>query len=134
VQLIEATPIKPGDPITIKRTKINLEHFPKEIMMLHVCIQHKENKWRSSSSGWIPEIAPEYLQERIDQKELKLETYKSKCSELWLLIVADNLRIPSSVDLSDIAINHRYSTGFNRIFFFWNSSRSYVELKLNTNS
>lgn len=134
VQLIESAHIKPGDSITIKRTKENLEYFPREIIMLHVCIQHEENEWRSSSSGWIPEITPEYLQERIDQKDLKLKTYKSKCSELWLLIVADNLRIPSAVDLSDMAISHQYPTGFDRIFLFWDSSKSFVELKLKTNS
>jgi len=134
-RLIGMTPIKPGNPITIKRTIENSEYFPNEIVMLHVYAHPngKENKWRSSSAGWIPEITPEYLQEIIDQKGQRLENYKSKCSELWLLIVADDVRIPSSVDLSEVALAHQYFTRFNRVFFFWNLSRRYIELQL-TNS
>jgi hypothetical protein len=135
VRLIGMTPIKPGNPITIKRTTENSECFPNEIVMLHIYAQPngKENKWRSSSAGWIPEITPEYLQEIIDQKEQRLDNYQFKCSELWLLIVADDLRIPSSVDLTGLAMAHQYSARFNRVFFLWNLSRRYIELQL-TNS
>ncbi len=132
VKLIELTPMEPGNPITIKRTTENSEYFPNEIVLFHIYAHPngKENKWCSSSAGWIPKITPEYLQERIDQKEQKLDNYKSKCSELWLLIVADDLRIPSSVDLPELASAHQYSTRFNRVFFFWNSTRHYIELQL----
>lgn len=135
VHLIEMTQIELGNPITLKRTKENSEYFPNEIVMLHIYAHPngKENKWHSSSAGWIPEVTPKYLQEKIDQKEQKLDNYKSKCSEIWLLIVADDLRIPSSVDLTELVLAHQYSTRFNRVFFFWNSTRSYIELQL-TNS
>ncbi|PKN94834.1 MAG: hypothetical protein CVU44_03240 [Chloroflexi bacterium HGW-Chloroflexi-6] len=131
VHLVITTPIEPGTPITRKRNRENSEYFPNEIVMLHIYAHPngKENKWRSSSAGWIPEITPEYLQEIINQKEKKLDNYKSKCSEMWLLIVADDLRIPSSVDLTVLALAHQYSTRFNRIFFFWNSTRRYHELQ-----
>lgn len=130
VHLVIMTPIEPGNPITLKRNRENSECFPNEIVMLHIYAHPngKVNKWRSSSAGWIPEITPEYLQEIIDQKEKKLDNYKSKCSEIWLLIVADDLRNPSSVDLTKLALAHQYSTRFNRVFFFWNSTRHYREL------
>jgi hypothetical protein len=121
-----------GEPITLRRTSENSAYFPNEIVMLHIYAHPngKENKWRSSSAGWIPEITPEYLQEKIDQKELKLNHYNSRCSEIWLLIVADDLRIPSTIDLSELALSYQYNTSFNRVFFFWNSTRRYVELQL----
>jgi hypothetical protein len=132
VRLISMTPIEPGNLIIIKRTTENSECFPKEIVMLRIYAHPngKENKWCSSSPGRIPEITPEYLQEKIDQKEQKLDNYKSKCSELWLLIVADDLRIPSTVDITESASTHKYTTRFNRVFFFWNSTRRYIELQL----
>jgi hypothetical protein len=116
----------------VQRTRENSEHFPKEIAMIHIyCHPNgKENRWVCSSIGYIPEITPEQLQEKIDKKEQKLNSYTSKCSEIWLLIVADDLRIPSTVDLTASASGHHYITRFNRIFFFWNGSRRYVELKL----
>ena len=134
-RLIEITPIILGNPLTISRTRENSDYFPNEIVMLHIYAHPngKENKWRSSSGGWIPEISPEYLQEIIDLKEQKLDNYKSNLSEIWLLIVADDLRIPSSVDLSVLASVNHYTTRFNRVFFFWNSTRRYIELQL-TNS
>lgn len=132
VHLIETTPIEPGNPITLRRTTENSVDFPNEIARLHIYAHPngKENKWRSSSAGWIPEVTPEFVQEQINQKEQKLDNYKSQCSEIWLLLVADNLRNPSSVDLSQLALAYQYSTGFDRVFFFWNSARHYVELQL----
>lgn len=132
VHLIEETPIESGSSITLQRTIENSEHFPKEIAMIHAYSHPngKENRWVCSSVGFVPQITPEQLQEKIDKKEQKLDGYKSKCSEVWLLIVADDLRIPSTVDLAALASTHRYITRFDRIFFFWNSSRRYLELQV----
>lgn len=131
-QLIERSPVTPGTPITLKRTKQNSEYFPIEIAMIHLyCHPNgKENRWRCSSAGFIPEITADYLQEKINQKEHKVDNYRSQCSELWLLIVADNLRIPSTLDLSKSASMHHYHTKFDRVFFFWNATRQYIEIQL----
>jgi len=131
-RLIVGTPVEPGAPITLKRTNGNSECFPEEVAMVHLyCHPNgKENGWRCSSSGYIPQITPEQLQEKIDQKEPKPDKYTSRCSNVWLLIVADDCRIPSTVDLSALAFTHHYVTRFERVFFFWNSSRRYIELPL----
>ncbi|MCX5847743.1 MAG: hypothetical protein NTW12_15540 [Deltaproteobacteria bacterium] len=132
VHIIEETTIESGSPMTLQRTRQNSEHFPKEIAMIHVYYHPngKENRWVCSSIGFVPQLTPEQLQEKIDKKEQKLDSYSSKCCELWLLIVADDLRIPSSVDLTVLASTHHYSTRFDRVFFYWNASRKYVELQL----
>jgi hypothetical protein len=131
-QLIERTPLSPGTPITLKRIKGNSEYFPIEIAMIHLYSHPngKENLWRCSSAGFIPEITADYLQEKIDQKEQKLDNYMSQCLEIWLLIVADDLRIPSTIDISGSASIHRYRTRFDRVFFFCNATRHYIELQL----
>lgn len=132
VRLVVETDIQPGISLTLKRSRENLEYFPGEIVMIHV-YRHPngiENKWRASSSGYIPEITPEQLQEEIDRKEEKLSSYRSRCPEVWLLIVADDRRHPSIVDLASQSISHHYRTHFDRVFFFWNSSRRFVELQL----
>ena len=131
-RLIERTPLTPGIPIALKLIKENSEYFPIEIARIYLYSHPnvKENLWRCSSAGFIPELTADYLQEKIDQKEQKLDDYRSQCSELWLLIVADDLRIPSTVDISGAASIHRYRTRFDRVFFFWNAIRHYVELQL----
>jgi hypothetical protein len=131
-RLIEKTPLTPGIPISLKRTRENSNYFPIEIAMIHLYSHPNGNEslWRCSSAGFIPEITANYLQEKIDQKEEKYDVYRSQCSELWLLIVADDLRIPSFLDMSGSASLHHYRTRFDRIFFFWNASRHYFELQL----
>jgi len=113
-RLIERTPLRPGIPITLKRTKENSGYFPIEIarILLYSQPNGKESLWRCSSAGLIAELTADCLQEKIDQKEQKLDEYRSRCSELWLLIVADDLRIPSTLDVSDSASAHRYRTRF----------------------
>lgn len=135
VYLIEKTPLDPNSVISIKRNRENSEYFPCEIARLCVNTYSnvKENKWNCSSVGWIPDITPEYLQQKINQKNQKVDVYKLNCSEIWLLIVANYSRNPSVVDLSEQAIIHTYSTRFDRIFFFWNGTRQYKELHLTNN-
>ncbi len=132
LNLVETTPIVLGEPITLRRTKENAGYFPREVVMVHIYAHSNmnENSWRSSSAGRIPKLTPEYLQDKINHKELKLDHYKIKCEEIWLLIVADDFRIPSTVDLSELVLTHHYITRFNRVFFFWNSTRRYVELQV----
>jgi len=132
VHLVKETPIEPGSFKTLERSRENSGCFPKEIVMIYIYAQlnGKENKWHCSSNGFIPQITPEQLQEKIERKDRKLNNYKFNCSERWLLFVADDLRIPSTVDLTVSAFTYQYNTRFDRVFFFWNSSRRYIELQV----
>jgi hypothetical protein len=129
--LIELTLIDQNLPLTIKHTKENFEYFPKEIarICLYPC-SNGNGKWHCSSSGFIPAITSADLQDKINIKEPKIDTYKIKCSEIWLLIVADDNRNPSTLDLTFEAANHSYKTRFDRVFFFWNGRRQFIECKL----
>lgn len=128
VQLIEVAPIESGEYIILKRNSDNSKYFPQEIAMIHMQPTKRDNMWRCSSIGSVPELTQQQLQEKIDKKEQKLDSYTQNCSEIWLLIVADDLRIPSSVGLTQSASTYQYNTRFDRAFFFWNSSRRYIEL------
>jgi hypothetical protein len=131
VCLVDRTPVKPGNTIALKRTREDSVYFPTEIAHIYICRQNgKENVWFCSSSGFVPQITPKQIQEKINAKNQKLDSYKSRCSELWLLLVADYLRIPSMIDLTELAHTHHYVTRFDRVFFFWNSSRRYDEFQL----
>jgi hypothetical protein len=130
-RLIEGTQGEAGSSVTLRRTRETLDRFPREVALIHI-YQHpngKLNHWRCSSAGSVPEITKEHLQAVIDKKERKLDNYTS-CSEVWLLFVADDLRIPSTVDLAQSAVTNHYATRFDRVFLFWHSSRRYVELHL----
>jgi hypothetical protein len=134
VNLVEKTHVEPKGTVTLKKTKDNSDDFPNEILRIHISDSPngKESQWRCSSAGFIPKLTPEHLQQKIDQKEQKLDNYNSDCSEIWLLIVADNSRIPTSIELSELATEYQYSSRFERVFLFWNSTKRYFELKVRT--
>jgi hypothetical protein len=131
VRLIEATHVESGTPVTLRRTQETLGCFPREVALIHLYSHPggRQNLWRCSSAGFIPQLVPEDLQAIVDRKERKRQNYAAKCPEVWLLIAADDVRIPSTVDLKESALDHRYDTGFDRVFFFWNSRRTFVELQ-----
>jgi hypothetical protein len=131
-RIIERTPITPGLRITLKRTHENFEYFPIEIARIYLNSypNGKENRWISSSSGVVQEFDIVDLQKKINSKDEFVDIYRSRCSEVWLLIVADYARIPTTLDISSDATIHRYQTKFDRVFFFWNAIRYFIELQL----
>jgi hypothetical protein len=130
-QLIKITPLSPGTHVTFKRTQENSGYFPREIWMIRLYLAPNitENNWFCSSPGIKPALNADYLQKWISKKEGKVDEYRSKCSEIWLLIVVDESRNPSTMDISWAASIHRYHTKFDRVFIFWNAS----SIKLNFN-
>ncbi len=131
VNLINKTDIIPGESITLKRTRETNAIFPKQIAMIHIyqCPGGKQSAWRSSSSGWIAEQPPEYIQQRIDEKEKKRQQY-APCDAMWLLMVAHDSRHPSCVELSQEALTHHYSTNFDRVFLLWYATNYLFEFSV----
>lgn len=131
---VEKTTIEPGEVVMLKRTGVTQVFLPREVV--HIAIRRplidkkEEDLWRCSSSGWIPELPPQEIQDVIDKKGRKLANYTLNCSEVWLLIVADAARLPATVDLSESALLHVYTTRFDRVFFFSNADRRYAELNI----
>ncbi len=132
VSVIGETKIQPGKSLTLKRVSRQQITLPTEVSRLYLQRPTRATKqgdrWCCSSAGFVPELTEQHIQAKIDGKEKKLEKYRGRCSEIWLLMVADNLRFPNSVELTESALNNRYTTQFDRVFFFWDSDRRWREL------
>jgi hypothetical protein len=115
---------------TLTRTPQNAERFPAEVSCIEVVRQSRDTRWCCSGNSFVRELSPEQLQATIDKKEQKVNSYREKCAEIWLLIVADDVRPPSTLDLAPSAVTHPYATTFDRVFVFWDAKRKYVELAL----
>lgn len=76
--------------------------------------------WSSADASYIPTLGPESIQARIDDKEPRLDEYQRRCSEVWLLIVADGLATSVMAGLSPEARSAAYVTRFRRVLFFEN--------------
>ena len=131
-QLVEQASVEPGDYAELKPSLETYASFPREVAFIRIYCHPggRKHHWYCPSIGFIPAITQEDIQGTIEGKERKLDSYTTKCSEVWLLIVANEFRVPSTVDLTQPAMEHCYQTQFDRVFFFWNFDRRFIELRL----
>jgi hypothetical protein len=107
---------------------------PREIITVGIARlgDPTENQWLSTLSGWIPTIDGETLAWVITKKECRLQSYRTQCDEIWLLIVAHGLAPSSFGQLSAAVSNCEFQTRFDRLFFFRYFDGDYVELRRNS--
>jgi len=75
-------------------------------------------RWTSEGAGVVAPLNPVRLQEAIDKKAVKIENYKKRAKEIWLLIVADRT-LPSQLVsiMSDFPLGS-ISSPFAKTFYF----------------
>ncbi len=116
---------------TIKQTWGKDSLLPREFatLAIHRFDGIEEMIWMPALGGFQPEIPIEMVQERIRAKEKKLDAYLECCDALWLLIVAEGFMPSSWFDFVGDAIEHTYSSGFNRTFVFDFQNQQAIRLK-----
>jgi hypothetical protein len=100
-------------------------------ILLHKRIGLNEPNFSPLSMGWTKELRPQRIINEIKSKEEKIDDYRKKCDEIWLLIVADDFTNASSVDLSNETLKYSYETDFVKLFFYWHFQKVFVELSTN---
>ena len=68
------------------------------------------------------------LQDVIALKNPKVETYLEKCSEVWLIIVADGQRISSSGELNNGVRQMKFESEFDNVLYFDAEAELVIEL------
>jgi hypothetical protein len=107
------------------------ETLPPQISAVH--FKYVDNPksvlWAVSRSTMVPHLSADQIQATVDEKADKLTEYRTRCSEVWLLIVADG-GAPSSIsDLPADNADHVYTSSFDRLFFFDDFSDTIKELR-----
>jgi len=72
------------------------------------------------------------IQARIDEKQLKISSYRKKCDKCWLLIGVNEWATPEAVAITEELESHAFSSGFQRLFFLKYIEGSVVELKISS--
>jgi hypothetical protein len=87
--------------------------------------------WTVVKAGLVATLTPEYLQAEIDKKAKKINTYRKKAEEIWLLIVADptqlsqKFSVPTEFPISSI------SSPFTRTFYYGYAAEDVIEFPRN---
>lgn len=83
--------------------------------------------WSSVEVGPAQADAVE-LQRLISSKNEKVSSYLKKCSQVWLVIVADGQRISSSGELSFRERQTKFASDFEKILYYDAESECVIEL------
>lgn len=85
------------------------------------------NAWSNVERG-PAEADGREVQDLISSKNVKVSTYLKKCSEVWLIIVADGQRISSSGELNSSVRQMKFESEFKKVLFFDAEADSVIEL------
>lgn len=84
--------------------------------------------WLAAKAGWAAELTPSLLQNRINEKWVKLAAYQTVVEENWLVMVANATR-PSQLFASPSAVGHEsISSPFSRTFYYSYPRRDLIEI------
>lgn len=97
-----------------------LGKFPSGISELYVKRVDRPGYalWDAGHGGTVSELTAELIQERLNEKGMKLTEYRRRCDKVWLLLVTDRNWTSSDFDLVDSAVTRIYHSSFDEIFYF----------------
>jgi hypothetical protein len=126
-------PVGPGNWIEIESWSYNrtapgvLPEQVEELFVIRPPRPDAESLWGVGRAGTVPDLTRERIQEAIDEKGAKLAEYRSRCEEMWLLLVAHGFSPATDLRLPE-GFAETFTFGFDRVFYFHNFSGKVVEL------
>src|SRR5262245_46567758 len=96
---------------------------------IRASVDGQDRLWHADAGGWVAPVAREHIERVVQRKNEMLSTARSKCSDVWLVIVNDEFSRAAPVELSDAAACFSYAHEFNRIF--WLDAHNPVVRELN---
>jgi hypothetical protein len=97
-------------------------YFSNRIDEVHITrlpgLTHDLNQWTAPEAAWARPHGPEFLQSVLDGKAASYDAYRLNCDEVWLIILSGTERLASIVHFAEGALQHQYTTPFDRAFLF----------------
>lgn len=129
VSLVELSLPAVGTQRRLKQEHWPDPQWPKGIHAIGISrlVPYRKSHWHANDLDWIPLLAAEYLQERIDDKNADALKYEAH-DEQWLVLSMEAGRLSSTFDVPKATWTAEYDAAFDRMFVFENESRSVTEL------
>lgn len=131
VHLVSSMDVPIGEFETIESSWKYPSRLPDQLLSITVARLGtlKQSSWLANDVGFMPECAVKEIQFILDSKESKVDDYRERCSEIWLLIAVDGFGLSSNADFPQNLQDAIYSSSFDRAFLFVNQESRYLELK-----
>ena len=130
--LVEACLPEQGGEVTIKHPHSAWGSLPPEVS--YIFVRHNKvstmNLWAPVRGASVPTLRPLDLHKRIEEKEDKVTSYRQKCSQVWLLIVANAFEPSTFGELAPEIEAFSFETSFDRVFFLHHADELVVELSM----
>jgi hypothetical protein len=116
--------------VTIKHPHPGWRSLPREVSYLSIRRKRilSKNLWVPTRGAFVPTLTPLDLQKRIEEKEDRVTSYRQKCSQVWLLIVANGFEPSTFGELAPEIEDFSFETNFDRVFFLHHADELIFEL------
>jgi hypothetical protein len=95
---------------------------------IYATLGGRDRLWSADEGGWVASVQPDHIQAIVDNKKRMLEVARTKCSNVWLVIVNDEFGPVAPSDLSEAAAHFQYSHEFDRLVWLQAHLRSALVL------
>jgi hypothetical protein len=105
--------------------------WPDAIQQFNYCITSPEFEvWGPSYGYAVPSVDFDVIDSRVRDKEARLNDYRQRCDEIWLLIVTDTGTPAAHFEVSDSVLSATYKTAFHRVYLLTIFHRSLTRLNV----
>ncbi|HEX7830650.1 MAG TPA: hypothetical protein VF787_13420 [Thermoanaerobaculia bacterium] len=88
-----------------------------------------ESEFSVMHTGAYTDILPSQIDAILEDKGSKLPSYRAKCGEIWLLLVANGFKMSAWSELSEAVAQQEFKTDFDRVLMLFDTTRL-VELRI----
>lgn len=122
----------PGQLFTEEYGWVNRDYFPEEINSIsawHVP-SLTEPFFSSPSASFIPTLEESDIERVLRSKEPKVQRYRERCHEIWLLVSFDQGRLSTCFEHDEEVLRRRYASSFDRVFLLRHIGNTLHELQV----
>jgi hypothetical protein len=99
--------------------ELTWEQRPEGIsgIQIHPSIDGIDKLWHADAGGWVAEITKDHVASVVEAKSRSASLARTRCDQLWLVIVHDLFSRAAPAELSASAINAEYTGPFDRLIW-----------------
>jgi hypothetical protein len=86
-------------------------------ILIHGSVDGIDKLWHADEGGWVTQITSAHISEVVRNKASREPLARTRCDELWLVIVNDNFGHAAQAEISDEARSATYNGPFKRLLW-----------------